>query len=61
MLTGVDCHHQEGKIMTKTIAINIADWHGCKAIGHYARGEFDEYSRHISISDAFRRIAEYVR
>jgi hypothetical protein len=47
--------------MTKAIAINIADWHGCKAIGHYARGEFDEYSRHISISDAFRRIAEYVR
>jgi hypothetical protein len=46
--------------MTKTVVENVAHWHACKAIGHYHRGEFDDYARHIAIADAFRRIAEYV-
>lgn len=43
--------------MTKETANSIADWHACRAIGHYHRGEFDAYAHHIRIADRLRRLS----
>ena len=35
----------------------VADWHADKAMSHYQKGEFENYTRHIAIADRLRREA----